>query len=163
MAKTPKSADKPEAAGDDAPAKPARAARKPAAKPAGAGKGAAATKAAKPAKAARPARAAKPAAAAAPTPVTGPVEGGTLKLKALVERVAARSGAKASAAKPVIEAVLAELGESLARGEAFNLPPLGKAKIGRTKEGAKGDTIVIKLKRGGAKKDAAPPLAPADE
>lgn len=135
MAKTPKS---PAAA--DAPAKRARKAKAPAA--------AKAPKAAK----------------AAPAPITGPVDGGVMKARTLLERVAARAGVSRAVAKPVLDAALAELGESIARGEGFVLPPLGKAKLGKSKEGAGGATqIVIKLKQGGAKKEAENPLEPEAE
>ncbi len=108
---------------------------------------------------ARKAAAAKPA----PTPITGPAEGGTMKAKEFMTRVLARSGANRAVAKPVIDAVLAELGASLARGEGFVLPPLGRAKIKPTKEGAKGDVIQVRLRQGGGKNDGDAPLAPTEE
>jgi hypothetical protein len=146
MAKTPKAAT---AEGGDT-AKPARKAR-----PA---KGAGAAKAGGPARA----RPAKPA----PTPVTGPVEGGTMKAKHLLERVAARSGTGRAAAKPVVDAVLVELGEALGRGEMLVLPGLGKVKVKAAKDGAKGGAIQMKLIPLGAKadkKDGETPLAPEED
>lgn len=105
----------------------------------------------------KPARAARAAAKAAPVlapsaPITGPAAGGVMKIKELLDRVVARSGVKKKDAKPVVDALLLELGDSLGRGEGFVLPPLGRAKLGRTKEGSNGDMLVVKLKRGGAVK-----------
>ena len=85
-----------------------------------------------------------------------------MKPKLLLERVLARSGAGRAAAKPVIDAMLIELGEALRRGETLALPGLGKIKVKTPKEGAKGPGIVLKLlpmAEGAAKKDAAAPLA----
>lgn len=125
-------------------------------------KAAGAVKRARPAGAAAGKQAA--AAKAAPVPVTGPVEGGILKPKELLTRVLARSGANRVAARPVIEAVLTELAESLARGESFVLPPLGKGKIRPRKEGAKETAgVTLKLTPAKAKKDGDTPLAPAEE
>lgn len=149
----PAGANRPGKAGGRKPGaaagKGARAGAKAGAQKPGAGKGAGARKAA----------VAKPA----PAPVTGPAEGGTMKIREFVTRVLARSGANRLAAKPVIDAVLAELGESLARGESFVLPPLGRAKVRPTKDGAKEGVIQVRLKQGAGKKDGDSPLAPAEE
>lgn len=89
-------------------------------------------------------------------PVTGPAEGGTMKIKEFTTRVLARAGATRAAGKPVIDAVLAELGESLARGESFALPPLGRGKVRPAKDGAKADAaLTLKIKQGGGKKASA--------
>jgi DNA-binding protein HU-alpha len=109
----------------------------------------------------------KPAAPkAAPAPITGPVEGGFMKLKPLLDRVVARSGSGRMVARPVVDAVLIELGEALRRGETLALPGLGKIKVKTPKEGAKGPGIPLRLlpmAEGGAKKDSAAPLAPAED
>jgi hypothetical protein len=110
---------------------------------------------------ARKAAAAKPASA--PAPVTGPAEGGTMKAKEFMARVLARSGANRTVAKPVIDAVLVELGLSLARGEAFVLPPLGRGRVRPAKDGAKAGFIQVKIKQGDAKKDGDTPLAPEED
>jgi len=145
-------------------------ARKAGGRPAGAaGKGAAAGKrrAAVAGKGARAGAGKAAAPKAAPVPVTGPAEGGTLKVKELLTRVLARTGANRAAARPVIAAVLKELGDSLARGEAFALPPLGRGKIRPKKEGATGPAITVRLVqgkgKGKGKKDGETPLAPAEE
>ncbi len=111
-------------------------------------------------------KAAKPAPAAAL--IDGPVEGGVLKAKDLLDRVAARAGANKKQAKTIIDAVLHELGASIARGEGFVLPPLGRAKVTLKDDEEKGPRMIVRLKRGAGKgakeqKDGATPLAPAED
>lgn len=72
-----------------------------------------------------------------------------LKLRALVDQVAAATGAKKKGLKEVVEATLAALGAALSRGDELNLPPLGKAKVGRQKAMGEGEMLVVKLRRGG--------------
>lgn len=74
-----------------------------------------------------------------------------LKLKELVEAVTTATNGKKKDVKAVIEATLASLGVALSKGRDLNLPPLGKAKVGRQMDQASGELIVIKLHRGGAK------------
>lgn len=87
---------------------------------------------------------------------------GTLRLKDLIERVTAASGAKKKDVREISEAVLKVLGDALDAGDALQLPPLGKAKVARHKDTGKGEMLVIRLKRGGdqgARSPAAEPLA----
>lgn len=135
-----------------ADAKPA-AAKKPAAAPKSAAKAPAAkAAAAKPAAAAaKPARA-RPAKAGQRKSQGGAADRPVLKLKELVDRVVERAGAKKKDAKPVVEAMLAILGDALAAGESLILPPLGRVRVNRTKEAANGAMLTIKLKRGGGVK-----------
>jgi len=95
------------------------------------------------------------AVAAAKPVVAKPVVGeprDALKLKELVDTVVAATKAKKKDVKPIIEATLAKLGAALSQGKDLNLPPLGKAKIGRQQDQASGgELIVVKLHRGGAK------------
>jgi DNA-binding protein HU-alpha len=67
--------------------------------------------------------------------------------KDLVDAVAAASGVKKKQVKPVVEAVLAELGLALARGEALNMPPLGRVAVNRSRAGAQADVLILKLRR----------------
>lgn len=67
--------------------------------------------------------------------------------KDLIEAVAASSGVKKKTVRPVVEAVLADLGLALARGDALSLPPLGKLAVNRSKEGARADVMILKLRR----------------
>ncbi|MBS0564286.1 MAG: HU family DNA-binding protein [Proteobacteria bacterium] len=77
-----------------------------------------------------------------------------LKLKELLDRVAARADVRKKDAKPVVEALLAVLGDALAAGESLILPPLGRVRVNRTKDAANGAMLTIKLKRGGGGKKA---------
>jgi hypothetical protein len=73
------------------------------------------------------------------------------KLKTLVEQVIKTTGAKKKGVKEIVEATLGHLGAALSRGEDVNLPPLGKAKVGRQKDKAGGELIIVKLNRSNAK------------
>ena len=87
-----------------------------------------------------------------------------LKLRALVDLVASRSGVKKKDVKPVIDAALAILGEAIAEKRELNLPPLGKLKVNRTKDTANGRIIVCKLRQRTAVRIAPPdPIADAAE
>lgn len=83
-----------------------------------------------------------------------------LRKKELVERVVARSGLKAQDARPVIEAVLAELGETMAEGRGLVLPPLGRVKITREKKLPNGRLIVVRVRQNDA---AALKVVPAEK
>jgi len=65
----------------------------------------------------------------------------------LVDRVVAASGIKKRAAKPVIEAVLKELGDGFSRGETLNLQPLGKGIVKTRKQLENAEVIEIRLRR----------------
>ncbi len=65
----------------------------------------------------------------------------------LIDRVVKASGVKKSAVKPVVEAVLLELGDALSKGETLNLQPFGKASINRHKELENAEIIEIRLRR----------------
>lgn len=70
-----------------------------------------------------------------------------LRKRELIEAVVLRSGVKKRDAKPVIEAMLAELGENLAAGRDLTLPPLGKVKVAREKDTPNGRVIVIRVRQ----------------
>ncbi|HKK98302.1 MAG TPA: HU family DNA-binding protein [Marivita sp.] len=87
-----------------------------------------------------------------------------LKKKELIDTVVARSGIKKRDAKPVIEAMLAVLGETIADGRELNLAPMGKMKITRMKKTTKAHVITTRLRRNEAHQAASPdPLAQAAE
>ncbi|MCK0148699.1 HU family DNA-binding protein [Marivita sp. S6314] len=87
-----------------------------------------------------------------------------LKKKELIEMVVARSGIKKRDAKPVIEAMLAVLGETIADGRELNLAPMGKLKITRMKKTTKAHVITTRLRRNEPSKiDPVDPLAQAAE
>jgi DNA-binding protein HU-alpha len=109
------------------------------------------------------------AAAQAPDPevvvneapkITGP----ELKKKELIDTVVARSGIKKRDAKPVVEAMLAVLGETIADGREMNLAPMGKLKITRMKKTTKAHIITTRLRRNEPQPaDVPDPLAQAAE
>jgi DNA-binding protein HU-alpha len=73
-----------------------------------------------------------------------------MKKKELIDLVVERSGIKKKDAKPVVEAMLAVLGESIAKGRELNLQPLGKLRINRSEEKSNGRVIVCKLRQSGS-------------
>ena len=116
---------------------------------------------------------ATPEATPETTPVAARVQ---VKKKDFVEQVVLRSGAKKPVVRDLTEAVLATLGEALARGETLVLPPLGKISVARAVGKAGGEVLHLKLRRMAAaaaaaaaedvKKDedfATDPLAETDE
>jgi hypothetical protein len=84
----------------------------------------------------------------------GKTRGTALQKKALVDAVAAASGVKKRTVKPVVDAVLAEIGAALSAGNGLNLPPLGRVGINRTRGNDRADVMILKLKR--SKPGAAP-------
>jgi Bacterial DNA-binding protein len=117
----------------------------------------------KPAKTEKPAKA-KPEAAkvAAQAPEATAVEtavasAGQMKLKDLIDSVAAKTGGKKPEVKAVVEATLAALGEALATGKALVVPPLGKLRVVKNK----GPALTLKLRLADGAKAAG--LALADD
>lgn len=88
---------------------------------------------------------------------------GGLKIKALVDRVTASSGVKRKEVRTVIDAVLAEIGATLGRGEGMSLPGLGHLRVAR-KATAENPVMTLKLRQGeGAKgKDKAEGESPEE-
>lgn len=81
-----------------------------------------------------------------------------LRKKELIDRVVERSGLKKRDAKPAVEAALAILGETLAGGQGWNLPPLGKLRLNRSEDKGNGRVIVCRIRQGtasGADRDPA--------
>ena len=75
-----------------------------------------------------------------------------MKKQELIEKVVKLSGIKKKDAKPVVEAMLEVLGETLAEGRGLNMQPLGKLKLNRTKEMPNARIIVAKLRQNKAAK-----------
>lgn len=103
-------------------------------------------------------RAAKAGTAAGAAPVADPTPAGAspeaavaaprlLGKRELIDLVVAASGIKKKAAKPVIEAMLKELGDALSRGETLNLQPFGKANVKRHKDLENAEIIELRLRR----------------
>lgn len=84
-----------------------------------------------------------------------------MRKQELIAAVLERCEIKKRDAKPVIEAMLAVLGEALGEGRGLNLEPMGKLRINRKEEKGNRRIVVAKLRqnldRGGA--GAAAPAA----
>ena len=65
----------------------------------------------------------------------------------LIDRVVTSSGIKKKAAKPVVEAMLKELGDALSRGETLNLQPFGKGIVKSRKELENAEIVELRLRR----------------
>jgi DNA-binding protein len=70
-----------------------------------------------------------------------------LRKKDMLQRLSERTGMRKNQLKPVMEAVLAELGDALIKGESLNLPPLGKLSVNRSIAQEKADVVICKLRR----------------
>ena len=80
----------------------------------------------------------------APQPVIlGPV----LRKRELINLVVTRSGIKKKDAKPVVEAVLATLGEALADGRELILPPMGRMMIRKERMVANARIMTLKVRQ----------------
>lgn len=79
-----------------------------------------------------------------------------LRKKELFELVVERSGMKKRDVKPVVEAMLAVLGDALAEQREMDLQPLGKLKVQRGKELSDGHALVLKLRQKTARLNAVP-------
>lgn len=95
------------------------------------------------------------------TPVAA---GMPIKKPELIDRVMAETGMKKKDVKPVVEAMLAVMGRTLAGGEEITAPPLGKVMIKREKDLPKAKVLTVKIRipkdDAAARKD---PLAQAAE
>lgn len=96
---------------------------------------------------------AEPKLVAGQTPV---VAGPVMKKKELIDTVVERIGAKKKDVKPVVEAMLAVLGDALAEDRELNLPPFAKLRIQRVKQMSTARVTIAKLRQPTpAAKDAA--------
>ena len=90
----------------------------------------------------------------------------TLRLKELVDRVAASTGGKKKDVKEIVEATLTQLGLALHAGEMLNLPEFGKVRVAKAQGAGPGSAMTLKLRPVGKnirKKSADGALAePAD-
>lgn len=80
-------------------------------------------------------------------PVAARVTQPALSRKALIEETVLRSGVKKKDAKPVVEAMLAILGETVAAGRDLNLKPFGKLHINRSESRSNGTVHVCRLRQ----------------
>lgn len=84
-----------------------------------------------------------------------------LRKKELFDLVVERSGMKKKDVKPVVEAMLAVLGDAFAEQREMDLQPLGKLKVQRGKELSDGRALVLKLRQKTARLNAAPSASDA--
>lgn len=70
-----------------------------------------------------------------------------LSKKELIDQAVQRSGIKKKDAKPVVEALLAILGEAVAEGRDLNLKPFGKLRINRSDVRSNGTVHVCRLRQ----------------
>ena len=102
----------------------------------------------------------------APTVVTAAapvVAGPTVRKKELIDRVVLESGMKKKDVKPVVEATLAVLGQSLSNGEELIAHPFGKLKVNREKVLPNGKMMIVKVRQNAQTVAAHVPLAEAGE
>ncbi|MEP4038248.1 HU family DNA-binding protein [Pseudophaeobacter sp.] len=70
-----------------------------------------------------------------------------LNKRVLIEDVVLRSGVKKKDAKPVVEAMLAVLGETVASGRDLNLKPFGKLHLNRSETRSNGTVHICRLRQ----------------
>ncbi|WP_163849615.1 HU family DNA-binding protein [Pseudooceanicola aestuarii] len=70
-----------------------------------------------------------------------------LRKKELLEGVVTRSGIRKRDAKPVVEALLAELGDALAAGRPMQLPGFGKLRVNRIKDSPASRVVVARIRQ----------------
>lgn len=73
--------------------------------------------------------------------------GPVLRKKELVDLVVTHSGMKKKDVKPVVESMLAVLGEALAENREFNLRPFGQLKVRNAREVTNGRMVVAKIRQ----------------
>jgi len=103
---------------------------------------------------AKPATAPKAVVVETVTPVVSELP---LKKPDLVDRVVLQTGMKKKDVKPVVEAMLAVMGDALGKGEEITAPPLGKLMIKKAKDTHNAKVLTLKLRiatnMGGGSKD----------
>ena len=93
----------------------------------------------------------KPKAAATPPEVvsemTAVVAGPDLKKPELLQLVAERAEMPKNKVKPIVEAMLAVVGEAIAQERGLNLQPLGKLKLMRSRDAGSATVTVAKIRQ----------------
>lgn len=88
-----------------------------------------------------------------------PAVGATLKLKDLVEQVAAATGGRKAEVRRTVEATLAVLGAALAAKSTLVAPPLGKLRVAKAADGV----LTLKLRLADQSRAAGLALAEDEE
>lgn len=95
---------------------------------------------------ASPVEAVQPKLVTAAAPV---VAGPEMKKKDLIDKVVKRAGVKKKDVKPVVEAMLAVLGEALGEGRELVVQPLGRIKVVRLRDTGNGRVMVCRVRQVG--------------
>ncbi len=88
--------------------------------------------------------------AGAPTVVDTPqavILGPVMRKKELIDTVVTRSGMKKKDAKPIVDTMLAVLGEALVDNRELILPPMGRVKVRKEKKLPNGRVLVVKIRQ----------------
>lgn len=83
-----------------------------------------------------------------------------LRKKELVAQLVELTGQKPRDIRPVLEATLRVLGQSVTDGRGFSLPPFGKLRVVKSVDGAKAEVATCKVRRA---KDLPSPETPGKE
>lgn len=91
--------------------------------------------------------AAKPAGAESSADAAQFPQDTALRKRELIATVVEKTGVKKRFAKPVVEAMIDEMGAALAEGRELNLQPFGKVKQSRTKDSSNARVIFAKIRQ----------------
>jgi len=88
-----------------------------------------------------------------------------LRRKAFLDLVTTRAGSRKSDTRAVTDAALAVIAEALGRGEDVALPPLGRIRVVKTRDGVRSRVLTLRLSQqtGDDPGDDAPGEAPGQE
>ena len=105
------------------------------------------TAAAKPATTAatKPPAATKTTASTTPRPSV--VASSEMRKRELIDKVVEQSGVRKKFAKPVVEAMLEVLGQTIAEGRGLTVQPLGKVMIQRSKDAGNARVTIAKIRQ----------------
>ncbi|GEM_PF-1335873 len=83
--------------------------------------------------------------------------------KHLLENVSRRTGVRKNEIRPIVDAVLAELGEALAEDAELVLQPLGKLMVKRVKDVSNATVYTCRIRHSTSQPDVAVALNPEEE
>lgn len=73
-------------------------------------------------------------------------QGDKINTNAIIDKVCERLDGKRKDVKPVVEAMLTEMGEALKRGDQLNLQPMGKLMVKREKDAGNARILSCKIR-----------------
>lgn len=91
--------------------------------------------------------------AAKPVETTAPAEDNRILKKHLIEKVARRSGLRKNEVRPVLDALLEEIGGNLEENAQMVLQPLGKIVVKQAKDAGGATIYTCKIRRSAEKSD----------